>query len=295
MARVLCAGLIAVDFIFDLASFPEEGTKVRADGLCRAVGGGGIRSAAAVAGLGGAAALAGVVGEDDLGRFVRAELRRLGIDDALVTTVPGAETPTSAVLVSAGGERTVINHRDARLFSALPEIPDRLDADALLTDTRWPECAARLLDAAARGAIPAVIDAEAPLAPALGLLSRATHVAFSEQGLADFAEGSVEEALPRAAALSTWVAVTRGPRPVLCHDGVAMRAVPGFEATPVDTLGAGDIWHGAFALGLAGGATEPDAVRYANAAAALAISRSGPDRMPTAEEVAALLAADGGA
>jgi len=142
---------------------------------------------------------------------------------------------------------------------------------------------------AARAAgVPAVIDAEAPVRHAETALRRATHVAFSEQGLEDFAGGVDAAALARAQAeLGVWVCVTRGGAPVLVHDGAAVSEIATFPITPVDTLGAGDVWHGAFALALAEGRAEREAVRRANAAAALKAAAHGGRRaipdLPTLE------------
>jgi sulfofructose kinase len=61
--------------------------------------------------------------------------------------------------------------------------------------------------------------------------------------------------------------------------------VPAFDVTAVDTLGAGDVWHGAFALALAEGMDERAAVRAASATAALKVSRfGGRDAVPTRAE-----------
>jgi sulfofructose kinase len=69
-------------------------------------------------------------------------------------------------------------------------------------------------------------------------------------------------------------------------DGDGMATVPGFRVAAVDTLGAGDVWHGAFALALAERRPEAAAVRFANAAAALKVGRAGGRRgAPTRAEV----------
>jgi sugar/nucleoside kinase (ribokinase family) len=65
--------------------------------------------------------------------------------------------------------------------------------------------------------------------------------------------------------------------------------VPGFPVRAVDTTGAGDAHTGVLAAGLLGGLSLPSAVRRANAAAALAVTRLGPATSPTAEEIDALL------
>lgn len=290
MATVICAGTVTVDLVFDVAAFPAEGVKVRAAASRMVAGGGALYAAAAVAGLGGHAILAGAVGDDPLGEVVRRSLAALGIDGGLLATVPGAATARSAVLVSPGGERTIVNHRDDRLFGAAPAaLPGSFDA--VLADTRWPAGAAALVRAARRAGRPAVLDAEAPVLHAAAALSGASHVAFSEQGLADLEPGPADRALRAAAArLGAWTCVTRGGAPVLCCAEGALFEVAAFPAEAVDTLGAGDVWHGAFALGLAEGRAETEAVRRANAAAAIKVARRGGAPMPKAAEVDALMA-----
>lgn len=287
MPHVVCAGLVTVDFFYHLDGFPVEGTKGRANSAVMVPGGGALFAASAIAALGGQVSLAGAVGDDVLGRFVRDGLISRGIRD-LLDTAP-VPTSQSAVLISQRGERTVVNHRDAELFAGLPPIPDNLDA--VLVDTRWPLGGAALLQAAHAAGKPGVLDAEAPVRLAEDAVRAASHVVFSEQGLADFAGACDGAALHNVAHdLGVWVAVTRGALPVLCCDRGELFEVPGFAAHSVDTLGAGDVWHGAFALSLAGGQAEPAAVRYANAAAALKVGwRAG--RFATTGEVEARLEA----
>jgi sulfofructose kinase len=259
--------------------------KYRASDSALTTGGCALNAAAAVARLGGAAHLAGAIGADAFGDLLVAEIEGEGVATGLVTRVPGAPTARSAVIVGPDGGRTIVNHRDPRLFDAEPSLPDPFPFDAALADTRWPRGAALVLAAARSARKPAVLDAEAPVAEAAGALQVASHVAFSEQGLADWA-GTTDQAaaLARAATqLGAWVCVTRGPEPVLVHDGKGLTEVPAFAVEAVDTLGAGDVWHGAFALFLAEGLAEADAVRRASAVAALKASRFGgrgalPDR-----------------
>ena len=134
--------------------------------------------------------------------------------------------------------------------------------------------------------MPSVIDAEAPFEA--DAVRGATHIAFSMQGLEEYAPGfSVEEALERARAdFNCWIAVTDGPNGVWFTEGHGIGHIPSFSVDVVDTLGAGDIWHGAFAFRLAEGADESAAIRFANAAAALKCTRFGgisgcPDRRQT--------------
>lgn len=272
--RVICAGLVTVDLFYVLDAPAVWGEKQRATGARMIPGGGALNAAAAISALGGHAMLAGAIGDDLLGQFIRAELRRMKIDDTLLLTVPGVASAHSAVLIDARGERTVINHRDDRLFADAPPIPTRWDA--LLIDTRWRAAAAPLLRGARAAGVPAVVDAEAPLAGFEDILPLASHVAFSEQGLKDFAGDAGQDGLRAAAKrLKTWVSVTRGPRPVLCFDGVGLDTIPVPQVDAKDTLGAGDVWHGAFALALGQGHTEADAVGRANQAASQKVRHAG--------------------
>lgn len=286
MASVVCAGVVTADLVFRVAEPVDAPMKYRAIDSVLTAGGCALNAAAAVARLGGDAHLAGTVGDDVFGDLVRAEIVAEGVGTDLLVRSEGVPTARSAVLVAPRGGRTVVNHRDPRLFAARLPMAAPFPFDAALADTRWPRGAAQVLVAAREAGRPGVLDAEMPVRAAAGALRAASHVAFSEQGLADWAGGEEDQAaaLARAAAeLGVWVCVTRGPDPVLFHDGAVLAEVPAFRVDAVDTLGAGDVWHGAFALFLAEGLDAPTAIRRANAVAALKTSAFGgrralPDR-----------------
>ena len=92
------------------------------------------------------------------------------------------------------------------------------------------------------------------------------------------------------ATLSGWLAVTDGPRGVFYLDGNGVKHYPAFAVDAVDSLGAGDVFHGAFALALAEGMNEQRALRFASAAAAIKCTRfGGRDGCPTRVELDAFL------
>jgi len=287
MPLVVCGGLITVDFIFETPAFPVEGTKNRATAAQMVAGGGAFYAASAIVALGGRASLAGAVGEDALADVVRAALAARGIDGTHVQTCAGVGTARSAVIITADGERTIVNHRDDALFSSPAALPATFDA--ALSDTRWPSGAAALMQAARQAGKPGVLDAESPVRLARDALHSASHVVFSQQGLRDYAGACDATALADVArALGVFVAVTRGALPVLWHQrDTAGQSAP-IAVRPVDTLGAGDVWHGAFALALAESQDEDAALLNANAAAACKVTMP-PGPMPTAAEVRAML------
>jgi sulfofructose kinase len=267
MARVLCVGSSVVDFVFRLDTLPTHPEKLRAADA-RIVGGGCAANAAvAVARLGGEAWLAGRLGDDEVGRLVVAGVAAEGVDCSLVRLTPGARSAFSSVYVDSTGERQVVSFRGEGLDDSPDLIAGAPPVDAVLADTRWtPGNLAALELARARG-IPAVLDAEAPIDRAL--LAAASHVAFSRQGLASVADGPPAEALAALDGVA-WACVTDGADGVYVRGGSHI-AAPKVEA--IDTLGAGDVWHGAFALRLAEGADETEAIRFANAAATLKCAR----------------------
>lgn len=279
MARVLCVGSSVVDFVFRLDALPTRPEKLRALDA-RIVGGGCAANAAvAVARLGGEAWLAARLGDDAVGRMVVAGVEAEGVDCSLVRLTPGARSAFSSVYIDAGGERQVVSFRG----EGLDDNPDLIGAapalDAVLADTRWTPGNLASLELARNRGIPGVLDAEAPIDPAL--LATASHVAFSRQGLVSVSFGAPAEALA-ALDLAAWACVTDGA------DGVHVRGgphIPAPRVEAVDTLGAGDVWHGAFVLRIAEGADEMEAIRFANAAAVLKCARPwGREGCPTRAE-----------
>jgi sugar/nucleoside kinase (ribokinase family) len=125
------------------------------------------------------------------------------------------------------------------------------------------------------------------------LFSAATHVIFSGECLRATArtEDLAAGLLHMARFTDAFLAVTNGPQPVLWHDGKMIREMGVFAIDAVDTLGAGDVFHGAFALALAEQRGEESAMRFAAAAAGLKCSRfGGSTAAPWRAEVEALVA-----
>ncbi|MEM7473083.1 MAG: PfkB family carbohydrate kinase [Pseudomonadota bacterium] len=279
-ARVLVAGSAALDFVYRVDALPERAEKYAAQAVDIVGGGCAANAAVAISRLGGKSQLLARFGKDEVSEIVLGDISAESVDTFPCVITEGARSAMSSVYVDKSGERQIMAFRGSGL--AVDPGLTELTADAVLTDTRWPEAARQVLEMAQALGIPAVLDGEAPVP--VELAAAASHVVFSEQGLMDFTGIDDVEKAYGSLDLPGWVAVTMGANGVLHPGGV----LPGFEVAVKDTLGAGDVWHGAFALMLAEGASEIDAMRFAHAAAALKCTgfggrKAAPSRAQTEE------------
>ena len=294
MAHVLCIGNAVQDFVFSLQSMPGTAEKFRASGFETMGGGPAATAAVAIVKLGGRATLATRLGDDRIAGIVIEELQDYGVDCSLANRFEDCASSLSSVFVDDDGERLIVNYLDPDMPESPDWLPESLPdgVDAVLADTRWPEGALHMLQLAVRAGVPAVLDADAPVPTQSELPGAATHVAFSAPGLAEFtSEDDPDEGL-RAADRRTegWCCVTLGSRGTrILMDGTTT-SIDACRVPVRDTLGAGDVWHGAFALALAEGQQVEDAVYFASAAAAAKV-RNGAGRRgsPTREEALDLL------
>ena len=286
----------ALDAIYRVPAIPSTPTKVLASGFTECGGGMAANASVAVARLGGDAHYWGRVGADALGDRILAELAVDGVDVSAVRRIAGCVSPSAAILVDDQGERLVCAYNDPALDTDASWLPlDTLaQCQAVLADVRWPAGASAAFAAAARYGLPTVFDGDVgPRDALLELAQRATYVVFSQAGLTHATGlGLPEQGLAAiACAVPGMVGVTLGADGFLWREGGVERRTRAPKVKVVDTLAAGDVWHGAFTLALAERQDVASASRFANAAAALKCSRSGGRRgAPRREDVAAMLA-----
>lgn len=269
--------------------------KLAATGYRETGGGIAATAAVAIASLGGRAEYWGRVGDDSTGRELTAQLVRRGVDVSGTRVIAGAETPVSAVIVDARGERMIAVYLGRNLHDDTAHLRlDTLhDCGAVLADMRWQRGAERLFAAARAASVRSVLDADVGVPQALAqLLPIAEFAIFSELGLSQFAgTDDPEQGLRVAKARGGRnVGVTLGEAGCMWLDGEAPRRVAAFRIAAADTTGAGDTFHGAFALALGEGRDMEAAMRFANAAAAIKCRNGrGWDGMPDRKAVDQLL------
>jgi sulfofructose kinase len=293
-ARVLCVGGATLDTIFRIQALPTGPGKILPSAMSQVAAGMAASAATAVARLGGNAALWSRVGDDAVGDRVRQELADEGVDVTHVRSFKG-QTAVCTVLVDGQGERLVVPYFDP----AIPDSADWLPFDdlrsyaAVLADVRWPSAAQAVLSAALDNGLPAVLDAEvAPREALERLVPLASHAVFSQPGAAVLtgSHDPAASAVALARRYAGFVCVTAGERGSYWIDNGQLRHTPTPRLDVIDTLAAGDVFHGAFALALAEREVVSDAIEFASAAAALKCTRWG-GRLgaPSREEVRAEL------
>lgn len=260
-------GIATVDVVHRLERLVRPNEKVTALGQDIAAGGPAANAAVTFARLGGEATLVTALGAHPLARYAAAELADQGVtvrDAAPDVTEP---PPVSAIqVIDSTGDRQVSSINAGAFWAKSPAEPPAdlaslaADADVILVDGHHP----RLAVAAARAGARVVLDGGS-WKPVLSEVL--PHV--------DYAVCSA--VFPGAASLEVpHVAVTRGADPVLWWTGGNSGEIPVPWIDVRDTLGAGDVFHGAFAYALAGGAPFVDALAHGVRIAALRCAVAGP-------------------
>jgi sulfofructose kinase len=297
--HILCTGIAVLDLVFRVESFPRPDRKTQAREFGTINGGNAANAAVAIAHLGARASFAGPLGgpagTDTVGDTFLSLAAKEGIDCSGCPRIAGVPSPISAISIDARGERAIVNYRDEGLTTARALDPAALVAnvDGVIADNRFPEFVRDVCAAARARNIPVVLDADEPRRDSNALLTLVSHVIFSAEGLRATAgtdhlgRGLIEMSRHTKA----FLAVTDGANDVLWLDNGELRQVPAYQVDVIDTLGAGDTFHGAFTLMMAEGKAERPAMRFAAATAALKCTRYGGIlSAPTRTEVEAFLA-----
>ena len=304
MPTIAVVGSIITDLAVATPRLPARGENILAHRLQFGPGGKGANAAVAAARLGARALLVGRIGDDYFGRQELATLHAEGVDVSAVGIDPTTQTGAAIILIDEAGENTilvVIGANDtltpAHVEAGLA--PHWGVLDAILINFEVPPAA---VAAAVRGAqihgVPSVVDAGPPRAWGPEIWGGATVISPNELEAATLvgvpitndADAEMAARLLLAAGPQA-VVLKRGAAGALLVTGALTQHFPSFRVDVVDTTGAGDAFSAALTIGLAEGKPLAEAVRFANAAGALAVTRLGTlPAMPTRAETEALLA-----
>ncbi|NKL36215.1 sugar kinase [Rhizobium sophorae] len=296
--RVLCVGAAVMDTLFRVRTLPTGQGKILPYDMLQIAEGMASSAAFAVARLGGNASLWGAVGNDATGERIIADLGNSGIDTSCMLRVDGARSAVSTILVDDQGERLIVPFYDAGLHETVKPVTrkDVSSFDAVLVDVRWPKLALRTLLAAREAGKPGILDGDVAGDGVIEMLApAASHIVFSQpaaERLAGAAELVKVVGLLKRKFEHAFISVTAGEKGSFWFDDrtgeIVHLTAPKVRA--VDTLAAGDIFHGAFALAVAEALPIEERMRVSSIAAALKCKVfGGRTGAPTRAEVGAAL------
>lgn len=294
--QVVVIGHSAWDSVYRIAAFGEKPSKHRALEHIECGGGSAANAAVAIARMGDKAKLWSRVGADEVGHKVVEQLMCAGVDAEHILVHEGSRTSTAVVIVDGQGERFVVSERD----HAMPAIADWLPLDdigkagAVLSDMTWREATCAAFRSARLLNVPTVLDIDVA-----GGLPSSDVLEFTDFAIAS--AGALEALIEgRDRETRLQMLITKGAR----HAGVTLGSEgyvwrnsdgnsgfqPAFDIEIVDTTGAGDAFHGAFACGLAHHWDDAECARVAAAVAALKCRRLGARAaLPSKEELQSFL------
>ncbi len=275
--HILCVGAAVLDTLFRVRTLPQGQGKVLPYEMLQIAEGMASSAAFAIARLGGKASLWGAVGDDETGERIVRDLDAAGIDVSGMSRVQDARSAISTILVDDDGERLIVPFYDPKLHHKEKEFSgsDIAAFDAVLVDVRWPALALQVLRAARAMGKPAILDGDvAPDGITERLAPEATHIVFSEPAAQRLAGADqLPEMVLRLKQKSAhaFICVTAGAAGSYWFDEQSNRVAhcPTIAIKAVDTLAAGDIFHGAFALAIAEGMAPEEAIRFSSIAAAI--------------------------
>lgn len=299
--RLVHVGSAVVDYVYRIDALPAPGTEKTASSFAR-IAGGGFNMMVAAARTGMTVAFGGQLGSGPNGDFLRAAFATEGVE-TLTPPSPLMDSGNCVALISSDAERTFVSWPGAEgvlspdLLAPVSVLPGDwvFSSGYTLSYPSSRDALADWIEALPPG-VPFVFDptpviADIPRSILERVLARSTWLSCNTAEAAEIAGAGDRETVaarlleaycPRA----DGVVIRGGAKGCFMRlaDGEA-RAIPGFKVAAVDTNGAGDTHIGAFVSALSRGMPAFEAARYANAAAALSVTRHGGSSAPDHQDI----------
>lgn len=299
MKQIAVIGSVVIDLAVQTPRLPTRGETLLADNFKIGPGGKGANAAVAVQRAGGAAVLLGCIGDDEFGRMEMAALQKEGVDVSAVAVHPEASTGVGIAMIDSDGENTILGVLGANDYLSSDDVRRALTLhretlDSILVNFEVPEPAvAAAVQLGVDYGIPVIVDA-GPARPYTPKTWRdCTILTPNEQETETLVGYPISDDATAERAAHELLGM--GPSAIVLHRGAhgALLVtsddtihIPSFSVNVVDTTGAGDAFSGALSVAVAEGLPLVDAIRRANAAGALAVTRLGTlPVMPTRQEV----------
>ncbi len=264
------AGISCIDHIWQVSQFPPSESRTQASDYRMQGGGPAATAAVTAARLGAQVSLISVHGKDAAGQAAQSELEAFGVDCRHLMSFDDRQTIVSGILVAPGGERYIFPYMDgASEDFQLPELDFIAGSDCVLTDGRYPQLAEAVLQVAQQAAIPVVGDFSKT--ENWHLTQQVDYLIVSEECATEFlGRNEPETALTAMQQFEgQLVGITLGEEGFLYEQRGRRRHLPALRVEVVDTTGAGDVFHGAYAYAVARGWDVDQCALFASVTAAL--------------------------
>ncbi|HDR2760493.1 MULTISPECIES: ribokinase [Enterobacter] len=285
--NLVVLGSINADHILNLETFPTPGETVTGNQYQVAFGGKGANQAVAAGRSGANIAFIACTGDDDTGERVRKQLASDNIDVSPVSVVEGESTGVALIFVNAEGENVIGIHAGANAALTTERVEAQRaiisGADVLLMQLESPVESVLAAAKIAHENHTTVVLNPAPARvlsdELLALVDIITPNETEAEKLTGIRVENDDDAARAAGALHDkgigTVIITLGSRGVWVSANGEGRRVPGFKVKAIDTIAAGDTFNGALVTALLEGRAMDEAIRFAHAAAAIAVTRKG--------------------
>ena len=296
--RVVVVGSANMDLVARVDRLPARGETRMAEGFEILPGGKGANQAVAAARAGGRVEFVGRVGRDDFGSRLlgRCRLERVGIGN--ISRDPKVSSGSALILVEASGQNVIAVASGANARMGTGDVRRAGEAigsaDAVLIQLEVSDAVVReVIRLAASRRVPVVLNPAPARRVDPGLLARVDCLTPNEteasvlSGIRITSLRSAARVAQRLRELGPGcVLITMGSAGVFVSGEGVHALVSGFPVQAVDTVAAGDVFNGSFAVARAEGRGLVDAVVFAQAAAAISVQRKGAmDSAPRREEI----------
>lgn len=303
MEKVVVFGGSNVDFVFNLDKAPEKGETLNCNSFNKLPGGKGANQAFAVQKLGGNCIFLSAVGRDELGDIVLGSVKSTGVDVDNVLKVENESAGMAIIYVESDGDNRIVVNPGANLKADKAYVDSKKNiiesADYVLTQFELDmDATAELLEIAKKSGktivlnpAPAVTDVPDSLYAEIDYLTPNETELKKLTGLNTDTEEEIEEAAKVLLAKGVKnLLVTIGSKGAMLINENGTKVYPGFKVDAVDTTAAGDTFNAGFIVGLSEGMEVEEAIRFANAAASITVTRKGAQpSIPSREEVNVIL------
>jgi sugar/nucleoside kinase (ribokinase family) len=277
MAKGVFVGLSTIDLVYEVDEFPVGDSKITARSQSVFVGGPAANAAIAFRHLGGDATLVTVVGRHPLAGLIHEELARYSIRLIDLNRDFEGLPVLSAVVVNQAGQRNVVSANASGMTLPSLQIDSAVitSSSILLVDGHFMQASQAWADAARRSEVRVVLDGGS-WKDGMDALLRSVDTAICSADFRIPEHGETTQLIDflKSRGVAN-IAITAGSKPILWATQTESGLVPVPQVSVVDTMGAGDILHGAFCWYAAQGQGFPEALERAVAVASESCRFSG--------------------